>query len=322
MIASSPKTVTDPGQRIRPLRSTDLIAIVSPASWLELGLLDRARSRLEEAGFAVQVSKQSFKHFGSFAGDDNSRAEALNEAFADNDVAAILCARGGYGTSRILSLLDFDIIRRNPKILIGYSDATCLINTISQRCGFPTFHGPMAVDLGSPDTLLGIDEFLDFFAGRTDNICSYTPAHDSVLRSGSLTTSAYGGNLTLLEGMLGTPYMPRLDGCLLLVEDVNEQLYRIDRAFNHLHLAGAIRNIAGACVGDISDTDDRAIVELGKSDIELCREYLCSATAGPVILHAPFCHSTRKRIMPLGCPVSLSVSPSEVAIRLAAKIFF
>ena len=204
-------------------------------------------------GFVPKIPGGLFEQEGYLAGSDVHRAELLHQLFSDDTVKAIFCARGGFGSLRLLSLLDFDLIKKNPKALIGFSDISSLLSTITQQCGLVTFHGPMVTSLANADepTLRALMDALSVNGGleiRADPGVS--------LRTGIGTAPVAGGNLTTLCHLLGTPFQPSWRGHILFLEDRNEAVYRIDRMLTQLKLAGCLDGIAGILLGSFKDCGD------------------------------------------------------------------
>lgn len=308
-------------KKIPPLQQGDLISVVSPASWLDPGILRNACTALESRGFRVKVSGQSFTQYGQFAGADKARAQAINNAFADKNTRAIFCARGGYGTTRILKYLDFNTIASNPKIFVGYSDVTVLLNYIANNFGFPTFHGPMLIDMHNSNADEHIDNLLNFLAGTETFVSKYSSSQEVVLKCGEVEAPIFGGNLTMIEGVAGTKYFGDLSNSIFFFEDTGEMLYKIDRMLNHLRLLECFHDLSGVIIGKMADLNEEKRL-FGKTLREIYSEYFCDAHSNiPVIMDAPFGHANAKRVVPLGFPVRLKVAASEVSISLANKLF-
>jgi len=308
-------------KQLESLRHGDLVSIVSPAYWLGSQELDAARTFLETRGFRVRISRQCYSRNGQFAGTDGERADAINAAFADQECSAILCAKGGYGTSRILAHIDFDLVGRNPKIFVGYSDITCLLNVIAQRCGFPTFHGPMGLDFTARKEVSSVDDLFRFLAGDVVDVCDYSPPEGSVLRAGEACDSIWGGNLSLIEGMIGTAYSCEFDGKILFFEEVDEALYRIDRALNHLFLTGSLHDLKGVLIGKtVGLGEDSA--KFGISEAEVYRSVFNRLPVDcPVVMNMPFGHGPEKLTLPIGWPLSINARTTHVNIRTVDSVF-
>jgi muramoyltetrapeptide carboxypeptidase len=261
-----PQARLDTAAAVRPrrLRAGDAIALVSPASATFSSLdLQIARESLEALGFKVRPGEHVMERHGYLAGPDLARADDINRAFADTSIAGIHAIRGGWGSARLLPYLDFETIRRNPKVLIGYSDITALLLSIHAKTGLTTFHGP--IGLGRWDTWS-----LDYYrrvlmngeAVTYANRQGVTGDRNSLVQVEfrTLTTTAgkargrlLGGNLTVLTAILGSPYLPSWDDAILFCEDVGENLYRIDRMFTQLKLAGVLAKLKGFVFGSCSE---------------------------------------------------------------------
>jgi muramoyltetrapeptide carboxypeptidase len=237
---------------IRPprLKPGDTIAVVAPAGPFERKLFSKGLSTLESMGFQTWVPDEIFEKTGYLAGPDAHRAQLVNRLFKDPAINAIICARGGFGSLRILPLVDFDAIRTNPKIFMGYSDITSLLNTITARYGLVTFHGPVVT------TLAEAPEFTRqsmLAAISSDAHLEVTPANGVTIKAGKAQNPIIGGNLTTLCHLLGTPFEPRLENHILLLEDRGEAHYRIDRMLFQMKLAGCFEGIAGLVLGSFEN---------------------------------------------------------------------
>ena len=251
---------------IRPKRlaAGDTIALVSPASATFNSLdVQIARESLEALGFQVRQGEHMMERHGYLAGSDKARAEDINRAFADRSVAAIHAIRGGWGSARLLPYLDFDTIRRNPKVLIGYSDITALLLAIHARTGLITFHGPIGLgrwDAWSLDYYRRV--LMNGEAVIYSNKQGLSGDRNSLVQVDFRTVTTtpgrargrlLGGNLTVLTAILGSPYLPDWDDAILFCEDVREDLYRVDRMFTQLKLAGVLSKIRGFVFGTCSE---------------------------------------------------------------------
>ena len=246
-----------------PLRKGDTIALVSPSAATDEALnLQLAREAMEALGFKVTAGAHMASRRGHLAGTDAERAGDLNAAFADPDVKAIVCVRGGSGAARLLPLLDYGAVRRNPKVLLGYSDITALHNALLAQAGLVTFHGP--IGSGSWNRF-NVDQFRRVFLDR--ELMTYQNAVDAgdelvprknrtvTLTGGKARGELVGGNLTVLTALAGSPYLPDFSGKILFLEDVSEAPYRVDRMFSTLKLMGALDRIAGFVFGECTDCD-------------------------------------------------------------------
>ena len=244
-----------------PLNPGDTVALVSPSSPVEDSFdLQLAQEVLEALGLKVKTGAHYGDRRGHLAGADAGRADDLNRAFADPDTRAVVCVRGGSGGARLLPLLDYDVIRANPKALLGYSDVTALHCAIQARTGLVTFHGPNGT--GSWNSF-NADQFRRLFFDR--ELVQFRNPDDRgdelvqrrnrtiPITGGRAQGELVGGNLTVLTALAGSPYMPDFDGKILFLEDVSEAPYRIDRMLSTLRLMGALDRISGFIWGHCTD---------------------------------------------------------------------
>ena len=244
----------------RRLAPGDTVALVSPASvtW-ENEDLQIATESLEALGLKVVHGAHMMERHGYLAGDDRDRADDINKAFADKSIAAVHAIRGGWGSARLLPYLDFDLIRRNPKILIGYSDITALLLSVFAKTGLVTFHGP--IGMGRWDAF-SLDYYKRVIFGgeqvtyqnkhdltTDENVLVQTDFRIETITPGKARGRLLGGNLTVLTTILGSPYLPDWEGAIFFCEDVHEDLYRIDRMLTQLKLAGVLGKIKGFVFG-------------------------------------------------------------------------
>src|SRR5690606_2418431 len=245
------------------LMKGDTVALVSPSAATDNRLdLQLSQEVMEALGLRVRTGAHYGARRGHLAGTDEARAADLNAAFADDEVKAVICVRGGSGAARVLPLLDYAAIRANPKVLLGYSDITALHNAILARSGLVTFHGPNGT--GSWNRF-NADQFERvFFERELMEYRNQVEAGDELVprRNRTLTIAGgkasgelVGGNLTLLTALAGSPYLPDFAGKILFLEDVSEAPYRIDRMLSTLKLMGALDRIAGLVFGECTDCD-------------------------------------------------------------------
>ena len=226
------------------------IGIVAPAGPFDEETFERGTHTLEKMGFEVVVPPGLLDAKGYLAGSDQRRAQFVNQMFADKSIDAIMCARGGYGSVRILPLLDYGTIADNPKVFIGFSDITALLNVLTNRCGLATFHGPVVTSLAdaSDETRHALLQ-----AVTSDGRLEVKITEGAVLNRGLGTGSICGGNLTTLCHLIGTPYAPNFTGTILFLEDRAEAPYRIDRMLVHMKLAGCFENLTGILLGTFEE---------------------------------------------------------------------
>jgi muramoyltetrapeptide carboxypeptidase len=278
------------------------VALLSPAGPLAQDSdLERAKLNARALGWEPHASPHALAREGYLAGDDASRLADLNAAIRDPRIDAIWCLRGGYGAMRVLDAIDYDALHRAPKAIIGYSDITALHLAVRARSNVVSFHGPTARAVLTPfsrqSLLCATSHGCDPFA--TDSPLTW-------LQDGSAAGPLEGGNLALICALLGTPYAPRFEGAILVLEDVNEPLYRIDRMLRQLILAGALARIAGLCFGAFSERGEESEATPRSLDV-LFRE-AASHVHGPVVCDVPCGHLADQWTFPLGARAELSRS--------------
>ena len=242
------------------LRTGQTVGLISPGSYLDDAGFEKALRNIESLGLNYRLGKHVRERRGYLAGTDEQRIDDLHRMFADDSVDAVWCLRGGYGCTRLLPHLDYDLIKKNPKILIGYSDITALLVAIHQRTGLVCFHGPVAAS-----------EFTEYTRGQIRNVLfdasdrTVIPYHDSdnpaithaayVIRSGKMNGELMGGNLSLVSAMAGTPYEWCTKKNLLFLEDIGEKPYRIDRMLVQLRQSGELNRASGIICGIFADCE-------------------------------------------------------------------
>ncbi|HEV8630573.1 MAG TPA: LD-carboxypeptidase, partial [Thermoanaerobaculia bacterium] len=228
-----------------PLHPGDRVGVAALSGAVDPEALARGLAALRELGYEPVPARNLGTRSGIFAGSDDERVDAFHQLVADDSLAAVVFARGGYGLLRLLPRLDWELMARRPRAWVGYSDVTPLLLRIVERCGLVTFHGPMvAGDFGRG---LGADEVASFRAAVAGDRPLVYPLR--WLRAGAAEGPLLGGCLSLLAAVVGTPWAPRLDGALLFLEDVNEPLYRLDRMLTHLRLSGSLTTVRAIVAG-------------------------------------------------------------------------
>lgn len=231
-----------------PLRRGDKIGVVAPASNIQRDALDAGLKRLQELGYQVELGDSVFEQDLYFAGSPEARARDLMRMFQRADIRAIVCARGGYGSNYLLPLLDLELIRRNPKIFVGYSDLTSLLTWINDEVGLVTFHGPMvAKDFAHVDGV-DVDSWLATVEARNGVELNATP-----LCTGEGEGTLYGGCLSILVASLGTQYEIETGETILFMEDIGAKPYQIDRMLMQLKYAGKLEGVRGIVFGEMQD---------------------------------------------------------------------
>ena len=259
----TPQTQRLPFIKPRRLKAGDSVALVAPASaTFNTMELDIARESLEALGLKVEIGGHLLDRHGYLAGQDRDRADDINRFFADTAIRAVLPIRGGWGSSRLLPYLDYELIRRNPKIVLGYSDITSLLLAIYTRTGLITFHGPNGMGRWDEFSVGWVKRVLfDAEAVTLENprekgeFIVQTENRTQTLTPGAARGRLLGGNLTVLSAIIGSPYLPDWEDSILFLEDVGEDLYRVDRMLTTLKLAGVLAKIRGFVFGTCSECE-------------------------------------------------------------------
>lgn len=291
---------------------------------LEHDDLRRATEVCRALGFEPQVGLNAERKYGYLGGTDQERLADLNGAIRDPAIDAIWCLRGGYGVTRILDTVDYEALARTPKILIGYSDITALLNAVTRVTGTVTFHGPIAranltrfsrehlecaVRHPAPAGRLGRIE-------PPDDVLGACHGRIVTLRPGTAEGPLAGGNLTLLQALVGTPYFPDLQGAILFIEDVGEDLYRVDRVLAHLRTVGALDRLAGVVVGQF--TEMKKATPDGALGFDEILETYFGPLEVPVASGFPIGHVDDQWTLPLGVRARLDAEAGEVDLLEAA----
>lgn len=278
--------------------------IVAPSGPVPAARLDKGlRALTRSAELEVALAENMLEEHGYFAGPDSMRADTLHTAFSDPSPGVVLCARGGYGLTRLLSRLDPARLRRNPKAIVGFSDITALLCWAWVSASVASIHGPVLTQLGElhpGDT----EHLMDMLRGEVPPPILASAPQGAVLHGGTVEGRLIAGNLEVLRCLVGTRYFPPLRGNILAIEEVNEAPYRIDRTLTHLMSSGALRGVRGVAVGQLSMCE-RPKSNVGPSAHEVVLERL--GTLGvPVVTGFQFGHDrARNMALPFGTRVRL-----------------
>ena len=308
-----------------PLALGDTVGLVSPSSATDEHMsLQLAQEAMEALGFKVKMGAHAFARRGHLADSDAERAGDLNAMFADREVKAVICMRGGSGAGRLLPLLDYERIRRNPKILLGYSDITALHCAIQAKTGLVTFHGPMGS--GSWNRF-NVDQFqrvllqreLVQYQNKLEAGDELVPRRNrtTTITPGKVQGELVGGNLSVLVALAGSPYMPDFRGKVLFLEDVSEAPYRIDRMLSTLKLMGALDQIAGFIFGDCSDCNPGG--GYGSLTLEQILDDYIRPLKIPAYSGAMIGHIREQFIVPVGGKVELDADAGS--FRMLEPVF-
>ena len=297
------------------LRSGDTVALVEPASPLDTpSRIDDIATTIRGMGLVPRLASNVGAVEGYLAGTDQQRASAINAMYADPAIRALFAVRGGWGSARILPLLDWDLIRANPKLLIGFSDITALHLAFAQRAGYPTLHAPNAGGRWTIDSwnslwwiaFAGAGPVLDLrrSMGRP------SPAFQ-VLRPGTVEGRLLGGNLSVLSALVGTPWMPDMAGAVLFLEDVGEAPYRIDRMMSQLALSGILKRVAGVIFGQCTHCSSGGGDSVTAADV--LRHHL-GGLGVPACIGANIGHVANQLSLPSGARVRLDAGEGSLAV--------
>jgi muramoyltetrapeptide carboxypeptidase len=322
-LAPSDASPPAPARKPPALARGDTIGLLAPASPLGAEEVRAAEESLRRRGYRVKRAGSLGASLGYLAGSDRARAADLNELFADPEVKAIVCVRGGYGSPRLLDRIDYDAMRRSPKVLIGYSDITALLLAVQRHAGLVVFHGPMGKEWASEGGLTPFSE--RYFwpavapaggaaeAGLLADWGGAAPAGAEKpfpIARGTAEGILTGGNLSVITALMGTPYEIDARGAILFLEDVGEKLFRIDRMLNQLRLAGKLRDARGIILGAFTGCEES---DGDVSRREVFEDYLAPLGV-PVLAGYPAGHVADQATLPFGVRVRLDASAGKLAI--------
>lgn len=291
------------------LRPGDLIEIVSPASPIAPEKVERTKALLEGEGYRVRFAPHIFNQEFYLAGSDQNRADDLNRAFADPEVRAIICSRGGYGCARLLPYLELDEMAASGKLFAGFSDVTTLHFALNRR-GLVTFHSPMMITLSIDRPEWVIESFLKALKGENPIPASATKGETMV--GGTVEGVVTGGCLCLVTDSLATPDSVEMTDKIVLIEDVDENPHRIDAMLTHLLTSGQAQSAAGFVIGEMTRTDERADPTIGaKPWREIVRDRL-APLGKPLIVDFPFGHAPAMLTLPLGIRARLDADSGSL----------
>lgn len=290
------------------LQQGDTVAIAAPARKISQEELAPAITLLEKAGFNIYYDNRLFAQHHQFAGDETVRTAYFQDLLDNPEVNAIWCARGGYGSARIIDRLDFSFFCQHPKWICGYSDVTVFHNHIHRNFNIATLHTtmPISVKEGMYDT----PATQTFIAALKGEPLSYELPLHPLNRLGNVTAPVVGGNLSMLYSLLGSPSDLDTDGKILFIEDLDEYLYHIDRMMTNLERNGKLSKLAGMLVGHLSDMHDNTI-PYGMNAEEIVAEH-CAKYEFPVLFNFPAGHLPDNRAIRLGLPMSIEIENNVV----------
>ncbi|MDG3006786.1 S66 peptidase family protein [Paludisphaera mucosa] len=302
----------------RPLRAGDVIRFVAPAGPVELEAVRRCQALFEAKGFKVVVPENIERRYLYLDGTDEERSAELNEAFRDPHARAVFACRGGYGLTRILDRIDYEALRKNPKIVVGFSDLTALHLAIGAKCRLVSFHGPMPLaSLENEDgehkyasdllwRLLRTGRYADDPAVALTIPVPEPTERPDVLTAGRATGRLTGGNLSLIAATVGTPYQIETKGRILFLEDTHEAAYRVDRMLSQLRLAGLLDGLAGVVLGTFDGADEDELKAV-------FHDYLADK-GFPVLTEFPLGHIPHNAVLPCGVPAEIDTNAGTLRL--------
>ncbi|KAA3661277.1 MAG: LD-carboxypeptidase [Calditrichaeota bacterium] len=297
------------------LRPNATFGVITPASPVNEEKLERGIRYFESLGYRIELGRHVHKKSPYLAGTDEERLADFHDMFRNPGIDAIICARGGYGTPRILDRLDYDLIQQNPKIFVGYSDLTALQLAVFKKTGLITYSGPMlAVEFGAAE----IDEHTEriFWQMLSEPVAfgklePIQRPHYEVLHHGHAEGRLLGGCLALLNCILGTGFLPDFANSILFIEDVGEIPMRIDRYFAQLRHAGILQQTNGIICGQFEDSETE---EDSQGWLNMMLEDYFSGLGKPALNKFDYGHIAQKHTMPIGAMARISTAPATVEI--------
>lgn len=292
------------------LKKGHTIGIVAPANSGSKDKILRAKIELENLGYRIKLGEHIFDTWHSFAGIDKDRISDINNFFRDPEIDAIICLRGGYGSIRIVNDLDIEMIKKNPKIFIGYSDITTLHSALNQKAKLITFHGPMATS-----NFFDIEKFtIDSFIESMENIHPkeiINPVELLSLTKGRTSGIVVGGNLTTLMGDMGTPNELDFENKILFIEEICEPTYKIDRVLTQLLNSGKLNKLNGIILGDFNNCTPASKYDIPLMDLF---EDRLKGLDIPIIYNFKSGHCTPMVTLPLGIKIEIDCDRLTIKI--------
>jgi len=314
-----------PGKKqiIKPpkLKEGDKLALITPGSSISIEEKEKSIENLEELGFEVEYSDRLMLKNGYFSGSDKERAEDINEMFGRDEIKGIVCARGGYGCVRTLPHINYNLIKENPRVLIGYSDVTALLYGIYKQTGLITFHGPVGISTYNDfskkyfkQVLINpVEEFVltSSSSGNNENVYGLT-----TVNSGTASGELVGGNLSIVVSLIGTDYDIDTEGKIIFLEEYVEEPYRVDRMLTQLIQAGKFDRAAGVALGVFSKCESKEENPSFSSSftlMEVLKDRLADLKI-PVVYGLSFGHVKDKFTIPFGIKAELDADQFKLKL--------
>ena len=291
------------GPRLQPNQT---VGVISPASPVSKGEIVEGLQLVKSFPLKVRLGSHLFDRLGYLAGSDHDRVSDLHQVFSDPEIKAIFCARGGYGSARLLDKIDFDLIRKNPKILVGFSDLTALLISLYKKSALVTIHGPTLSDLPKGKNWQHLSRLI-----TTSHKPKISLVHGKVVNKGKARGILLGGNLSTICALLDTPFLPSFESVILFLEEKGESSYRVDRMLTQLALSGRLAQLSALVIGQMEDCGEQKIL------YSLLHERLGSLSV-PVVIGLPVGHGDENISLPLGLPTLLDTDRMVLEIEQTA----
>ena len=299
----------------KSIKVNSTIGVVSPSYWLDENVLKNTAKFFTDLGYNIKISKSNSLQWGPFAGTPQERADDLHRMFADPKIDAVMCARGGYGANRVLPLLDYDLIRKNPKIFIGYSDITAYLTSITQKTNLVTFHGPMLTTYKKSWINYNYNLMNMVLTGENNiNIEPPESLKTRILKDGTASGPLWGGNMSLLINRLGTSDALNTNGVILFLEDIDEYLYSFERMLVQMRTSGMFDQINGLIIGELEDIRDQE-VRFGRNTDEIILD-ICGDLDIPIVSNFPCGHGKYQATLPISITTEIDTTKKDSPITI------
>jgi len=288
------------------LRLNQTVGVIAPSSPVSQSDISEGLNLLESFPLKIKLGEHLFDRSNYLAGPDHDRVSDLHQMFSDPEIKAIFCARGGYGSARLLNKIDFDLVRKNPKIIVGFSDLTALFFAIYKKTGLVTIHGPTLSDLPKNKNWPNLSELI-----TTYHRPRVLFKQERIINNGKARGILLGGNLSTLCSLLDTTFLPSFEGVILFLEEKGESPYRLDRMLTQLLLSERLDRLSALVIGQIEDCGEKEII------YNLLKERLAVLNM-PVVTGLPVGHGNENISLPLGLPALLDTEKMILEIEESA----
>ena len=301
------------------LKQGDKVMVIAPAGFAPKSEVAEAKKVLEEIGLKVKLHPIVDEQHFYFSGTDEQRAHAINDAFADAEIKAIFCTRGGYGCPRIKDLINYELIKSNPKFFIGSSDVTTLLHTIYNRTGLVTYHGPMLHTFAKSNSQITTDHLKNILFGVKDNFVIKNSAETplEVINTGYVKAKLTGGNISLLQGLIGTADDFDTQGKILFLEDIDMVKYQLERSLLHLKDAGKFKNISALLFDWTVNLKDNTNLTFDKEELDIFKEITSARGLDiPAVAGFPCGHWGKMLTLPIGAEAEILIEKDKVQVNI------